>query len=201
MRCGCGPAWRNCARSGSPTEPVPVSRFSGEPNRGLSSVGLQNAGLHIVVCPTIEARAGPANLLAHPTRLVLQASFRHWAAVYGVPPGLLEAVGWMESGWQTNVVSKTKAVGVGQIEPPTAEFISTQLLGLAKPLDARIPDSNIRMSAVYLAWLLHQTGGNVANALGSYYQGLTTLRAKGPLTVTRRYVAGVGALWALFRSG
>ena len=49
------------------------------------------------------------------------------------------------------------------------------------------------MSAAYLGWLLRQTNGDVANALGGYYQGLTALRVNGPLTITRRYVAGVGA--------
>ena len=121
--------------------------------------------------------------------------------MFGVPAGLVEAVGWMESGWHANVVSSTGAVGIGQIEPQTDVFISTQLLGFSGPIDPRLPDNNIRMSAAYLAWLLRQTRGDVANAVGAYYQGLTNLRAKGPLDSTRRYVAGVGAWWAQFRSG
>jgi soluble lytic murein transglycosylase-like protein len=154
-----------------------------------------------VAWPALGGARFPAELLGSPRRRALLPSFRHWAAVYGVPTGLVEAVGWMESGWQAKVVSKTHAVGIGQIEPLTGVFISTQLLGLSAPLDARVPDNNIRMSAAYLSWLLHQTNGDVANALGGYYQGLTTLRAKGPLRTTRRYVAGVGSLWSLFRSG
>jgi soluble lytic murein transglycosylase-like protein len=143
----------------------------------------------------------PADLLAQPARLALLPYFRRWAALFGVPAGLLEAVGWMESGWRADAVSPTAAVGIGQIEPGTNVFIATQLLGFDGPIDPRSPDNNIRMSAAYLAWLLHRTQGDVANALGGYYQGLTTLRAKGPLRITRRYVAGVGALWARFRSG
>ena len=121
--------------------------------------------------------------------------------MFGVPAGLVEAVAWMESGWRASVVSSTGAVGIGQIEPQTDAFICTQLLGFSAPVDPRLPDNNIRMSAAYLAWLLRQTRGDVANAIGAYYQGLTNLRGKGPLDSTRRYVAGVGAWWAQFRSG
>jgi N-acetylmuramoyl-L-alanine amidase len=143
----------------------------------------------------------PAALLADPNRVALRPYFRHWAAVFGVPAGLVEAVGWMESGWRANVVSSTGAVGVGQIEPQTDAFISTQLLGFGAPIDPRLPDNNIRMTSAYLAWLLHQTHGDLADAIGAYYEGLTMLRSKGPLDSTRRYVAGVGAWWAQFRSG
>jgi hypothetical protein len=143
----------------------------------------------------------PADLLAHTTRLTLLPAFRHWASVSNVPAGLLEAVAWMESGWRPTIVSRTGAVGIGQIEPTTATFISTQLLGLTTTLDSRLAEKNIRMSAAYLAWLLRQTNGDVATAVGAYYQGLHHLRATGPLSSTRRYVAGVGALWELFRSG
>jgi len=143
----------------------------------------------------------PADLLAHTTRLTLLAAFRHWASVSNVPAGLLEAVAWMESGWRPTIVSRTGAVGIGQIEPTTATFISTQLLGLSTTLDSRVAETNIRMSAAYLAWLLQQTRGDVATAVGAYYEGLHHLRATGPLSSTRRYVAGVGALWELFRSG
>jgi N-acetylmuramoyl-L-alanine amidase len=143
----------------------------------------------------------PTALLSDPNRLALRPYFQHWAAVFGVPAGLVEAVGWMESGWRANVVSSTGAVGIGQIEPQTDVFISTQLLGFGAPIDPRLPDNNIRMTAAYLAWLLRQTHGSVADALGAYYQGLTMLRSKGPLDSTRRYVAVVGGLWAQFRSG
>jgi len=143
----------------------------------------------------------PAELLAHPQRLALRPYFQHWAAVFGVPAGLVEATAWMESGWRADVVSSTGAVGIGQIEPQTDAMISMQLLGFRAPLDPRLPDNNIRMMAAYLTFLLYQTRGNVADALGGYYQGLADLRTRGPLSSTRRYVAVIGGLWAQFRSG
>jgi len=143
----------------------------------------------------------PAELLAHPDRLALAPYFRYWARAYGVPAGLLEALGWVESGWQANAVSRTGAIGIGQVEPSTAVFVSRDILHLPTTLDARLPDPNIRMSAAYLAWLLWASKGNVADALGGYYEGLSTLRDKGVYDSARRYVANVGALWAALRSG
>jgi soluble lytic murein transglycosylase-like protein len=143
----------------------------------------------------------PSRLRAHPERLALLPSYRHWSSVSGVPAGLLEAMAWMESGWQTKIVSSTGALGVGQLEPQTVRFVSLDLLGLARPLDPRNPDANVRMSAAFLAYLLGQTGGNVANAVGGYYQGLASLARNGPWDETRQYVLVVGELWSQFRSG
>ncbi len=168
---------------------------------GASANDTPTAPLAPVATPPSGTPRFPAGLVAAPDRLTMRPYFRHWATVFGVPAGLLEAVAWMESGWQNKVVSSTGAVGIGQIEPKTNTFVSTQLLGFPTAIDARLPDNNIRLSAAYLAWLLRQTRGDVANALGGYYQGLSMLNAKGPLTSTRRYVAGIGALWAQFRSG
>jgi len=143
----------------------------------------------------------PAALLAHPDRLALVPYFRYWSRRFAVPAGLVEAVAWIESGWQSDVVSRTGAIGIGQIEPSTAVFISTDILGLGATLDARLADANIRMSAAYLAWLLQATHGNTAMALGGYYEGLSTLSHKGAYESTRRYVTNVGAVWAALRSG
>ncbi len=194
-----GSAPRGAGASAGASGPVGAGALSSVPDP-LADV-VTPGPLTPVITPAPGASTLPADLVAHASRLALLPTFRHWAAVANVPAGLLEAVAWMESGWQATVVSRTGAVGIGQIEPQTAAFISTQLLGATTTLDSRVPDLNIRMSATYLAWLLRQTKGDVATALGGYYQGLTTLRAKGPLNSTRRYVAGVGALWGQFRSG
>jgi soluble lytic murein transglycosylase-like protein len=143
----------------------------------------------------------PARLRVHPSRLKLLPVFRHWASAYGVPAGLLESVAWMESGWQASVVSSTGAVGVMQIEPGTAVFISHDLLGLYGVLPRRDPNSSIRMGAAYLHWLLGRANGNVSTAVGGYYQGLLSVERRGPLLETQLYVKGVKGLWLMFRSG
>lgn len=147
------------------------------------------------------AGAYPAGLLAHRSRLRLVGSFRHWAAISGVPAGLLEATTWMESGWQPRVVSSSGAVGIGQLEPATVRFVSETLLGLRGPLNPHLPDANIRMSATYLAWMLHRTHGDVTEALGGYYQGLKSLTADGPYPSTLHYTVVIGQLWRIFGSG
>jgi len=154
-----------------------------------------------VRAPSAGTPRWPAQLRANPSRLALRPTFQHWARVYGVPAGLLEALAWMESGWQQGVVSSTGAIGIGQIEPDTATFISADVLGLSTPLDPHLTSANIRLSAAYLAWLLRSANWSVANALGGYYQGLASVLAHGPLLSTRRYVLVIGELWTAFRSG
>jgi len=154
-----------------------------------------------VAIPAPGAPRYPAALLAHPDRMALQPYFRYWARAYGVPAGLVEAVAWTESGWQANVVSKTGAIGIGQIEPSTEVSVSHDILHLASTLDSHLPDANIRLSAAYLAWLLWASKGDIAVAVGGYYEGLSTLQNKGVYDSARRYVANVAATWAALRSG
>ena len=121
--------------------------------------------------------------------------FEHWAAHYGMRSDLLKAVCYLESGWQSAVVSSTGAVGVGQLMPDTATFMR-QLIGL--PLNRWNSHDNIHMSAKYLRWLLDQTGWNVRKAVASYYQGLGALRAHGMYADTVTYVNTVLALQTKF---
>jgi N-acetylmuramoyl-L-alanine amidase len=189
----------------------PVPGSSGLPVGTPAPGGSASGGFHWPAKPTPPLapvptpRSGspqfPAGLTAYPARLALRPDFQHWARVEGISAGLLEAVAWVESGWQARVVSPTGAVGVAQIEPPTAAFISHDLLGLPHTLDSRRPNQNIEMEAAYLAFLLRQTNGSVANAVGGYYQGLTSLLKHGPLPSARRYVSLVGRLWNQFHSG
>ena len=130
----------------------------------------------------------PAKLLAHPDRLALRPNFEHWAARYGVPPDLLEALCWVESGWQRTVVSRTGAIGIGQLEPATVDHVRL-LIGLH--LDPKNADDNIRMSARFLRFLLDGTGGDTSKTLAAYYQGLRSVRTGPILGETKQYVATV----------
>jgi LysM repeat protein len=138
----------------------------------------------------------PAALLGFPERLALIPSFDRWAAEYGLPPALLKALAFMESGWQANVVSPSGAIGIGQLLPATAAFVASVLIGA--PLDPNVPDDNIRMSARFLAHLLGLTGGDVSLALAGYYQGLTSVSRDGMKATTAAYVTVVIALEARF---
>ena len=151
---------------------------------------------------TIPAGAGgpskglPAKLLAHPDRLPLRANFQRWAAQYGVPADLLQALCWVESGWQIGVVSRTGAVGIGQLMPATVDHMRVVLRA---PLDPTNADDNIRMSARFLRFLLDGTGGDVNLTLAAYYQGLRSVREGPVLPETLHYVETVLAFRPMFR--
>jgi soluble lytic murein transglycosylase-like protein len=121
----------------------------------------------------------------------LTPQFNAAAKTYGVPADLLKAMTWFESGWQNDVVSSAPAYGIGQLKVDTVKFVN----GLLKAnLDPKKPDDNIRLTARYLAWLLTQSNGDVKTALGSYYQGPTSVRRIGLQPDTVFYVTGVLAL-------
>jgi len=140
----------------------------------------------------------PSRLVAHPEGLALTPRFDYWAKVYGVPPDLLKGLAWYESGWQNNVVSSTGAVGIGQLEPYTSDFVSRELLMNPK-LDTKRVDDNIRMSARFLRFLLDRVGGAPGLALAAYYQGLARTQQGKFFDDTKTYIAGVSAARAHFK--
>jgi len=148
--------------------------------------------------PSPSASKLPSRLLAHPERLALAPRFDYWARVYAVPPDMLKGLAWYESGWQNQVVSKTGAVGVGQLEPFTSDFVAKQLLS-NPALDPKKVDDNIRMSARFLRFLLDRTGGAPGLALAAYYQGLKMTQQGKFFDDTKTYVAGVSAARAHFK--
>jgi soluble lytic murein transglycosylase-like protein len=141
---------------------------------------------------------GPAAI--RPDRAALVPTFERWAAANGIPADLLMATSWMESGWQNHVVSRTGAVGIGQLMPDTVTFVREILIGVPS-LDVRVPEDNIRMSARYLGWLLQRSGGDQTKALAGYYQGFRSVERRGMYAETVAYVRGVQALQQVFRAG
>jgi soluble lytic murein transglycosylase-like protein len=121
----------------------------------------------------------------------LRPLFVWWGTRYGVAPDLLQALAWIESGWQTNVVSRTWAIGIGQLEPATIDF-TRALIGL--PLNPLVASDNIRMSARFLRLLLDRTGNNVPLSLAAYYEGLKNVQNRVVLPNTLLYVAAILAV-------
>jgi soluble lytic murein transglycosylase-like protein len=114
-----------------------------------------------------------------------------------LPLSLFEAVTWQESGWYQGALSPTGAVGVGQIEPGTAQFISQVLIGHS--MNAYSLSDNIEMSAAYLSYLSHVEGSNQCATLAAYYEGPLELQTYGLLPDARNYVSDVEALVVLFK--
>jgi N-acetylmuramoyl-L-alanine amidase len=141
------------------------------------------------VAPAIDPARLPARLRLAPERLMLIPIFQRWSAEYGLDTGLLMSLTWLESGWQNGVVSPVGAIGIGQLLPDTVDFLATEVMH--QRLDPADPESNIRMSARYLKWLLDQTRGDVPQALAAYYQGLRAVNERGVLPESSVYVSTV----------
>ena len=129
----------------------------------------------------------PATVSASEVRMLID---RH-SARHGVDPALSRAIAWQESGFQQQVVSHTGAVGVMQLMPATARWIGSDLLG--RRLDTRNVNDNIEGGVAFLKWLDARASGR-EEAIAAYYQGLSSVRARGLYDDTRSYVRSVVAL-------
>jgi hypothetical protein len=137
------------------------------------------------------ARLGPMTG-GNASRDAVRASINRWARFYGVDPQLARALGWMESGFQQDVVSSVGAIGAMQLLPETWEFVDTVLLGFRTP---RTYDGNVRAGMRYLRWQLDEFGGNVRLALAGWYQGARAVRQRGLYRETKQFVRVVLALY------
>jgi len=157
---------------------------------GLDPGGVLLAGSTLIVP---GHRSAPSPALApssSSSAFDAERSIDHWSAHYGVDPHLARAVGWMESGYHTGVVSSVGAWGVMQIMPDTWRFVET-LIG--HPV-ARTPNGNVRIGVAYLHHLLGEFGGSERLALAAYYQGPAGVRRYGVLPASQLYIADVLAL-------
>ncbi|HVA08372.1 MAG TPA: LysM peptidoglycan-binding domain-containing protein [Acidimicrobiales bacterium] len=160
---------------------------------GITDPNLVTVGRRLVI-PTSTAASStsllPPQLLAEPSILALRPLFVQWANHFGISPALLEAMCWWESGWQSQIVSSTGAIGIGQLEPGTVAAMQAQLQ--QSGLNPYAASDNIEMAAAFLADLLRQTG-SAPSALAGYYQGLTSVALFGELPGTMQYVSGITA--------
>jgi soluble lytic murein transglycosylase-like protein len=128
--------------------------------------------------PPDTARTGLADLLGA------------WAEKVNLRADLLRAVAWRESSWRQDAVSDRGAVGVGQVLPETAGWISERLAGGVR-LDPHVLDENVELSARYLRWLIDRYEGDVAAALAAYHQGPQAVDEHGWYPSTVQYVADI----------
>jgi soluble lytic murein transglycosylase-like protein len=151
----------------------------------------------IVPAPSVPTTL-PAKLRRHPDRLALYPVFVAAAKEAGVPADLLMSVAYMESGWQRWIVSADGAIGVGQLLPATAWWLSRDVMG--EPwLDPYRAQDNIRMSAHLLRILLDANDGRTAAALISYFEGPGAMARTGVTPVAASYAAVVMAARRYFR--
>jgi len=154
----------------------------------------------IVISAALVARL-PRPLLARPERLRLVAVFQATARSVGVPADLLMALAYRESNWNAQALSRSGAMGIGQLMPSTIAYVTTRLLKSPTPLDPWDPADNIWMSGRTLRNLLDLTGGDPVRALAAYYQGFGSLTRQGILPIGQRYADSILAQRASFRAG
>ena len=144
-------------------------------------------GQHLLV----PARPAAPSLVAQQqnVRAILDA----WSSRLGVDPHLVRAVAWMESGYQTRLVSSSGAVGVMQTLPSTREYVETVLL------ERRVPhtvEGDVEIGVAYLKHLIAAFNGDERLALAGWYQGERAVREHGLYKVTLPFVDDVLALRA-----
>ncbi len=187
---GASPSATTPAPAGPAPPPVPPRHFT------AAELAQMRSFCQVYRPPVRPVGVLPSGLAGSPDRIALRPLFVKWGQAYGVPPDLAEAVAWQESGWQNNVVSPANAQGIGQLLPETAAFVN-RLMGTS--LQLTVPEDNIRMEARMLSALLASTGGQVCEAVASYYQGLGALQDIGVLPESQVYVQSVLSLWPRFR--
>jgi LysM repeat protein len=107
----------------------------------------------------------------------------------GVDPDLALAIAWQESGWQQHRYSSAGAIGVMQVLPGTARWMSSYAGRRLNPYGLH---DNITAGVLLLRVLRGETGPR--KAVGAYYQGLGAVQRHGLYPSTRAYVRDVVAL-------
>jgi LysM repeat protein len=108
---------------------------------------------------------------------------------YGVNPDLALAIAWQESGWQQRRISPARAIGVMQVLPGTAQWMSSYA---GRPLNPYGLYDNVTAGVVLIKVLKTQT--DPPKAVASYYQGLGSVREHGMHRSTKAYVRNVVSL-------
>lgn len=97
---------------------------------------------------------------------------RESADAYQVDPMLVAAIVRVESKFKETNVSRAGAVGLMQLMPETAEWISRRSgLPYNSPEDLAQPGTNIRLGCWYVAYLEKRFGGNRVAAIAAYNSG------------------------------
>ncbi len=121
----------------------------------------------------------------------VRAMLDAWSGRLGVDPHLVRALAWMESGFQTRIVSDAGARGVLQTLPTTRTYVERVLAG--RPLPHTV-DGDVEVGVLFIRHLLQAFHGDERLALAGWYQGERAVRKHGLYKVTKPFVANVLAL-------
>lgn len=140
---------------------------------------------------TVSSRAAYHRALLHrrtmPSRAHVRALIRASARRHGIPPGLVLALSYQESGFQQRVVSPVDAIGVMQVLPSTGRSLGRMH---GRHYDLLKVEDNVEAGVTLIADLLRATG-SVERTLGGYYQGLGSVNRIGYLPQTKAYIRNI----------
>jgi LysM repeat protein len=172
-----------------------IAREHGTTLKRLAQLNKLNPANPIVIGTSLRL---PASVRVVPTAnaatnaSTVRSSLDRWAAYYGVDPHLAHALAWMESGYNNSMVSSVGAQGVMQLLPSTWSYVEDVLIG--HKVTDHGPDGNVHVGMAYLSHLLRVFNGNEHLALAGWYQGERSVKANGPLKVSKVFAADVLAL-------
>jgi soluble lytic murein transglycosylase len=133
---------------------------------GIVAVGVWLAATRAVV-PGVSAKIYPIHYRETIARVAEQND---------LDPYLVAAVARAESGWDPEAVSSAGAVGLMQLMPATAAWISglDSWRGGDEP-DLTDPEDSLELGGFYLAFLARYFGGDTRKALAAYNAGQGTV--------------------------
>ena len=157
--------------------------------RALAAANGIDVAKPIVIGQKLRLPVATAALVAPASDV--RATLDSWSSRLGVDQHLVRALAWMESGFQTSIVSSAGARGVLQTLPTTREYVSTVLAG--RPIPNTV-DGDVEVGVLYLKHLLDVFHGDESLALAGWYQGERAVREHGVYAVSKPFVANVLAL-------
>lgn len=126
--------------------------------------------------------------LSYPMAYEISSTIHQVALEHGLNPHFLMSVIAVESSFNPFAISKTGAMGLGQLKPATAQW-----LGVQDPFN---PRQNVQGSAKYLRFLLDKYKGRADMAVAAYYKGQGTIDRQGLDDDARYYVSKVNKVWS-----
>jgi soluble lytic murein transglycosylase-like protein len=114
----------------------------------------------------------------------------YFSQFYQVNPKLVTGMIAIESSFRTDAVSTSGAIGLGQLKPDTASWLS-----VSDPYD---PVENIGGMTRYISWLVRKYNGSYDHAVSAYYQGPGTVDRNGITEACLPYLYKVNDALARF---
>jgi len=127
-----------------------------------------------------------------PSRSQTRSMIITTARRHGVDPALMLALAYQVSGWNQRAVSPANAIGIMQVVPSSGQWASS-LVG--RRLNLLDPQDNVTAGVVIMR-ALQRSASNQHEAIGGYYQGLSSVQRHGLFADTRAYVKSITALRA-----